>query len=112
MPHPSPACRSALPRCSFEAIASSGNYGFWMDFEWFPFACQLAPMSLDEAFRCLEGKRVMLLGESQGGRGGGEGASGLPCTMMLAWTMAHILVFTMTHPSCRMECRPTLLPER
>eukprot|EP00271_Cylindrocystis_brebissonii_P012157 TRINITY_DN30305_c0_g1_i1.p1 TRINITY_DN30305_c0_g1~~TRINITY_DN30305_c0_g1_i1.p1 ORF type:complete len:540 (-),score=79.71 TRINITY_DN30305_c0_g1_i1:185-1804(-) len=57
--------RAGLPRCSSKLLADSQNRGFWKDLEWHPFACRHVIMSSQAIGRCLEGKNVLMIGDSQ-----------------------------------------------
>lgn len=57
--------RRTLPQCTHELLTETRNKGFWVANTWVPLKCWLRRLEPAEALRCLSGKRVLMLGNSQ-----------------------------------------------
>ncbi|CAI5479043.1 unnamed protein product [Closterium sp. Yama58-4] len=56
----------SLPRCTFSLLRESRHAGFWRGDTWHPTACRLpAPITPARIGRCLHGKSVLILGDSE-----------------------------------------------
>ncbi|CAI6001063.1 unnamed protein product [Closterium sp. NIES-64] len=56
----------SLPRCTFSLLRDSRHDGFWRGDTWHPTACRLpAPITPARIGRCLHGKSVLILGDSE-----------------------------------------------
>ncbi|GJP40192.1 hypothetical protein CLOM_g24469 [Closterium sp. NIES-68] len=61
-----PLSEQSLPRCTFSILRDSRNPGFWRGDTWHPTACRLPdPIAPARIGRCLHGKSVLILGDSQ-----------------------------------------------
>lgn len=59
------AYRASLPVCTLRTIHSALNNGFWVRDTWYPRACKLPRLEPREALQCLNGKKVLVAGDSQ-----------------------------------------------
>lgn len=59
------AYRGTLPVCTSQLLAESSNRGFWVAKTWMPQACRLTRMEPSGLLQCLNGKNILMIGDSE-----------------------------------------------
>lgn len=57
--------RNGLPVCTSSQLSASRNMGYWVEDTWYPTTCRMRRLEQSEMLRCLDGKRVLMIGDSE-----------------------------------------------